>query len=60
MGVNKKVGWEKVTRHTEEEVKRNTPVELHRDNGRGLRVLGQMLRSTWWELTSGSAPRSSR
>ena len=32
------------------------PVDLRRDIEKGLRVLGQILRSTWWEWTHGSSP----
>ena len=31
-------------------------LSLNKDAVKGLRVLGQVLRSTWWEWTSGSAP----
>ena len=51
-------GWENLTDGVEGGEKGLTTSlsDLPNDVGMGLRVLGQILRSTWWEWTHGSAP----
>jgi hypothetical protein len=38
------------------EAETRDPNQLHLDLSRGLRVIGQILGSTWWEWSSGSSP----